>query len=105
MASHRNSNLFALDQNELAFLQKLSRSEYQFITAEEQTARQRLRVKLNEVVLNPKLDQVAVNLKSHELLFLAQIVRESASLLTAKEKDARSGLQGRLEAAATGAAS
>ena len=62
MASHTTSKLFVLDHRELAFLQKISCAEYQFITDDEQVARQLLRDKLNEVVLNPRENRIAVNL-------------------------------------------
>ena len=100
MATHITSKLFVVDHRELAFLQKISRAEYQFITDDEQHARQQLRDKLNEVVLHPKENRIAVNLTSDELIFLALIVKENFSFVTAKEKDARYALQARLDAAA-----
>ena len=102
MATHITSKLFVLDHRELAFLQKTSAAEYQFITDEEQVARQMLRDKLNEVVLSPKENRIAVNLTTDELIFLALIVHESFSFVTGKEKEARSALQVRLNAAAKG---
>ena len=100
MAAHNTSKLFVLDYRELAFLQKISRAEYQFITDEEQTARQSLRDKLNEVVLSPKENRIAVNLTTDELVFLAVIVKENFSFVTATEKDARTQLHDRLVSAA-----
>lgn len=99
MASHTTSKLFVLDHRELAFLQKISCAEYQFITDDEQTARQLLRDKLNEVVLSPRENRIAVNLTTDELIFLALIVHENFSFVTGKEKDARNALQARLDAA------
>ncbi|MBP6701971.1 MAG: hypothetical protein KBH14_07910 [Vicinamibacteria bacterium] len=100
MAVHISSKLFILNHRELAFLQKISRAEYQFITDEEQTARQSLRDKLNEVVLSPKENRIAVNLTTDELVFLAVIVKENFSFVTATEKDARTQLHDRLVSAA-----
>lgn len=100
MANHVTSKLFVLDHRELAFLQKISRAEYQFITDDEQVARQLIRDKLNEVVLGPNADRIAVNLTTDELLFLSQIVKENFSFITAREKDARNSLQSRLDEAA-----
>ena len=88
-----------LDHRELAFLQKISRAEYQFITDEEQVARQLLRDKLNEVVLSPKENRIAVNLTSDELIFLGLIVKENFSFIDPKEREARNALQQRLDAA------
>ncbi|MEO5762541.1 MAG: hypothetical protein ABIR28_09555 [Vicinamibacteria bacterium] len=100
MASHITSKLFVVDHRELAFLQKVARAEYQFITDDEQSARQLLRDKLNEVVLHPRENRIAVNLTTDELIFLALITKENFSFVTAKERDARNLLQERLETAA-----
>ena len=100
MATHNTSKLFVLDHRELAFLQKISRAEYQFITDDEQVARQLLRDKLNEVVLSPKENRIAVNLTTDELVFLALIVKETFSFVTSKERAARNALHQRLDAAA-----
>ena len=100
MAVHITSKLFILNHRELAFLQKVSRAEYQFITDDEQTARQALRDKLNEVVLSPKENRIAVNLTTAELVFLALIVKGNFSFVTETEKDARIQLHDRLVAAA-----
>lgn len=100
MAKHITSKLFILNHREMAFLQKVTQAEYQFITDEEQTARQVLRDKLNEVVLNPQQNRIAVNLTSDELIFLALIVHESFSFVTSHEKAARDALEARLQSAA-----
>jgi hypothetical protein len=100
VATHNTSKLFVLDYRELAFLQKISRAEYQFITDEEQVARQLLRDKLNEVVLSQRDQRIAVNLTTDELIFLALIVKENFSFVTGQERDARNFLQERLDAAA-----
>jgi len=100
VATHNTSKLFVLDHRELAFLQKISRAEYQFITDDEQVARQLLRDKLNEVVLTRAENRIAVNLTTDELIFLALIVKENFSFVTATEKEARNRLQERLDAAA-----
>ena len=100
MTVHITSKLFVLNQQELAFLQKVTRAEYQFITDEEQVARQLLRDKLNEVVLHPQLKRIAANLTTEELVFLAQIVKETFTFVTAKEREARQDLHDRLSAAA-----
>ncbi len=102
MAAHDTSKLFALDYHELAFLQKVAREEYQFITDEEQAARQLLRDKLNEVVLTRREHRITVSLSTDELVFLALIVQENFSFVTAHEKEARKALQARLDAAARG---
>jgi len=98
--THITSKLFVLDHQELAFLQKITRAEYQFITDEEQVARQLLRDKLNEVVLHPQLKRIAANLTTDELIFLAQVVKETFSFITAKEREARQKLHDRLDSAA-----
>ncbi|MEO8501583.1 MAG: hypothetical protein ABI565_11760 [Vicinamibacteria bacterium] len=100
MATQNTSKLFVLDHRELAFLQKISRAEYQFVTDDEQLARQLLRDKLNEVVLSPRENRIAVNLTTEELVFLALIVKETFSFVTAKERDARTALHERLDASA-----
>lgn len=100
MAVHITSKLFILNHRELAFLQKISAAEYQFITDEEQTARQFLRDKLNEVVVSPKENRIAVNLTTDELIFLAVIVKENLSFITGMERDARQSLHERLNSAA-----
>lgn len=97
---HHTSNLFALDYRELAFLQKVSRGEYQFITEEEQASRQLLRDKLNEVVLNPKENLISVRFSTDELRFLAVIVRENSAFVNPKEGEARNALRERLAKAA-----
>lgn len=99
MQASSTSNLFVLGHRELAFLQKISRAEYQFITDEEQLARQGLRDKLNEVVLVQKENRIAVNLRPDELIFLAQIVAGNLSFVTPQEREARRALQARLQAA------
>lgn len=100
MTKHITSRLFLLDQGELAFLQKVSRAEYHFITNEEQTARQFLRDKLNEVVLNARENKIALNLTADDLAFLASAVLERISAVTPKEREARQVLGARLDAAA-----
>lgn len=100
MAVRITSKLFILNHRELAFLQKVSCAEYQFITDEEQTARQSLRDKLNEVVLSPKENRITVNLATDELVFLALIVKENLSFVTEMERDARRSLHERLISAA-----
>ena len=100
MAVHVPSKLVILNHRELAFLQKISRAEYQFITDDEQASRQSLRDKLNEVVLSPKDNRIAVSLTTDELVFLALIVKENSSFVTATERDARRNLHERLSSAA-----
>jgi hypothetical protein len=100
MAVHITSKLFILNHRELAFLQKISRAEYQFITDDEQTARQSLRDKLNEVVLSEKENRIAVNLTTDELVFLALIVKDNFSVVTETEGHARAQLHDRLVSAA-----
>jgi hypothetical protein len=102
VATPGTSRLFVFNERELAFLQKISRADYQFITDEEQTARQVLRDKLNEVVLNPRENRIAVNLTSDELGFLAIIVGANLSFVTTTEKEARNGLRDRLDKASHG---
>ena len=70
------------------------------VTDDEQVARQLLRDKLNEVVLSPRENRIAVNLTTAELVFLALIVHENFSFVTGQEKAARDVLQARLDAAA-----
>ncbi len=101
-SQHITSKLFVLDHNELAFLQKVSSAEYLFITEDEQSARQLLRDKLNEVVLDSRANRIAVNLTTDELIFLSLIVHENFSFISARERDARNALQARLDSAAKG---
>ncbi len=99
MDSNITSKLFILDHRELAFLQKISKAEYEFITDQEQVARQLLHSKLNEVVLNPRESRIAISLTPNELAFLARIVHEHSSFMTGVERDARKAFQERLDAA------
>ena len=94
------SRLFFISDRELAFLQKVARAEYQFITDEEQAMRQSLRDRLNEVVLNANEHQISVNLSSEELGFLALIVSQNMAVVTSTERDARGSLRDRLDQAA-----
>lgn len=100
MTNHPTSKLFVVDQGELAFLQKLTRDEYYFICVEEHEARQRIRDKLNEVVVDASRNRIAVNLTNEELGFLAALVGEKISIITAAERSARNTLRDRLAGAA-----
>lgn len=88
--------LFVLNHSELAFLQKMTRAEYFFISDDEQRARQVLREKLSEVVLNPKENKIAVHLELEERNFLAELVRLNPAFVTAAEREARESLYERL---------
>lgn len=88
--------LFVLNHSELAFLQKMTRAEYFFITDDEQRARQILREKLSEVVLNPKENKIAVHLEAEERNFLAELVRLNPAFVTGAEREARESLHERL---------
>lgn len=92
--------LFVVSHSELAFLQKITRAEYFFITDDEQRARQSLREKLSEVVLNPKENKIAVHLEVGERHFLAELVRQNPAFVTTAEREARHALYERLAAAA-----
>ena len=98
--ANNTSRLFVFSDRELAFLQKISRADYQFITDEEQSARQSLRDKLNEVVLIPRENRIQANLTTEELAFLAVIVGANLSFVTETEREARKALRERLETAA-----
>lgn len=100
MTNHPTSKLFVVGQGELAFLQKLTRDEYYFICVEEHEARQRIRDKLNEVVVDASRNRIAVNLTNEELAFLSALVGEKISIVTAPERAARASLRDRLASAA-----
>jgi hypothetical protein len=99
MSVPATSRLFVLAQGELAFLQKVTRAEYYFITDDEQASRQSLRDKLNEVVFDARKNRIAVNLTPAEITFLAHVVNENLSFITESEKKARQALHERLAAA------
>lgn len=98
--SETRSVALDLTDRELMFLQKVTRSEYHFITEDEQTARLGLRDKLVENYLDSESNRIVLNLTRDELLFLIKVARENYSFITRAEKEARLGLASRLHRAA-----
>lgn len=89
-----------LSSRELAFLQKVSRQEYHFITDEEQEARLRLRDKLLAAAFDEPSRRIALSLTRDELLFLIKVARENFSFIARSEKEARLALASRLHRSA-----
>ncbi len=85
-----------LNGKELAFLQKVTRQEYHFITDDEQEARLRLRDKLLEGVYEKLESRIVLNLTRDELLFLIKVARENYSFIVRAEKEARLALAAKL---------
>jgi hypothetical protein len=97
--SKRRSSIL-LTYNELAFVQKLLRSEYHFITDEEQRARQAFGRKIHDITL-PRGHQGGVELflSQLEVSFLQKLTKTSYSFLTMEEREARQRLRAKIRAA------
>ncbi|MFQ5789877.1 MAG: hypothetical protein ACE5JI_05305 [Acidobacteriota bacterium] len=89
-----------LDYSELAFLQKLLRSEYHFITDNERRARQTFGRKLSDITL-PGGKRIGVHLllTQLEISFLQKLTKTSYSFLTLAEREARQELRRKIKGA------
>jgi hypothetical protein len=97
--SKRRATIF-LTYAELAFVQKLLRTEYHFITEEEQRARQSFGRKLSDITLpGGKGGEVDLFLTQLEISFLQKITKTSYSFLTLAEREARQQLRSKIREA------
>lgn len=88
-----------LTHQELTFLQKLLRSEYNFITEDERHARQAFGRKLSDVTKPAGADSaVELSLTQLEVSFLQKLTKSSYSFLTMAERDARQQLRLKIRA-------
>lgn len=89
-----------LTYHELAFVQKLLRTEYHFITDDEQRARQSFGRKLSDITL-PGGQQGGVDLflTQLEISFLQKLTKTSYSFLTLAEREARQRLRAKIRSA------
>src|SRR5438477_12761055 len=94
--SEARSVALNLSHKEMMFLQKVTRTEYHFITDEEQEARLRLRDKFLEGPLEQSDGRTVLNLTRDELLFLIKVSRENFSFIVRAEKEARLALAAKL---------
>ena len=94
--SEARSVALNLSNKEMMFLQKVTRTEYHFITDEEQEARLRLRDKLLEGFFDQSQNRIVLNLTRDELLFLIKVARENYSFIVRAEKEARLALAAKL---------
>ena len=82
-ASSKRRSSILLTYNELIFVQKLLRSEYHFITDEEQRARQAFGRKIHDVTLpRGREGGVELFLTQLEISFLQKLTKASYSFLT-----------------------
>jgi hypothetical protein len=99
ISSKRRANVY-LTYAELAFVQKLLRTEYHFITEEEQRARQSFGRKLSDITLpGGKGGEVDLFLTQLEISFLQKLTKTSYSFLTLAEREARQKLRAKIRAA------
>lgn len=85
---------------ELAFIQKLLKIEYHFITEEEQKARQAFGRKFSDITLpGGRKDGVELYLTQLEVTFLQKLTKTSYSFLTLKEREARQFLRKKIRGA------
>lgn len=98
--SNKRRATVLLTYPELAFVQKLLRTEYHFITEDEQRARQSFGRKLSDITL-PGGQQGGVDLflTQLEISFLQKITKTSYSFLTVGEREARQKLRSKIRAA------
>jgi hypothetical protein len=98
--SNKRRATILLTYAELAFIQKLLRSEYHFITDDEQRARQSFGRKLSDITL-PGGQQGGVDLflNQLEISFLQKLTKTSYSFLTLAEREARQRLRAKIRAA------
>ena len=97
--SKRRATLL-LTYAELAFVQKLLRTEYHFITDDEQRARQAFGRKLSDITLpGGQMGGVDLFLSQLEISFLQKLTKTSYSFLTMAEREARQRLRSKIRAA------
>jgi hypothetical protein len=97
--SKRRATLL-LTYAELAFIQKLLRTEYHFITDDEQRARQAFGRKLSDITLpGGQMGGVDLFLSQLEISFLQKLTKTSYSFLTMAEREARQRLRAKIRAA------
>jgi hypothetical protein len=98
--SNKRRATILLTYPELAFIQKLLRTEYHFITDDEQRARQSFGRKLSDITL-PGGQQGGVDLflTQLEISFLQKLTKTSYSFLTLAEREARQRLRAKIRAA------
>jgi hypothetical protein len=98
--SNKRRATVLLTYSELAFIQKLLRTEYHFITDNEQRARQSFGRKLSDITLPGGQDGgVDLFLTQLEISFLQKLTKASYSFLTLDEREARQRLRSKIRAA------
>ena len=98
--SNKRRATVLLTYSELAFIQKLLRTEYHFITDDEQRARQSFGRKLSDITLPGGQDGgVDLFLTQLEISFLQKLTKASYSFLTLAEREARQRLRSKIRAA------
>jgi len=98
--SNKRRATVLLTYSELAFIQKLLRTEYHFITDDEQRARQSFGRKLSDITLPGGQDGgVDLFLTQLEISFLQKLTKASYSFLTLSEREARQRLRSKIRAA------
>jgi hypothetical protein len=99
-ATGKRRSSILLTYNELAFVQKLLRSEYHFITDEEQRARQTFGRKIHDITLPGEQEGgVELFLTQLEVSFLQKLTKASYSFLTMEEREARQRLRTKIRLA------
>ncbi len=98
--SNKRRATVLLTYAELAFIQKLLRTEYHFITDDEQRARQAFGRQLSDITLPGGQDGgVDLFLTQLEISFLQKLTKASYSFLTLAEREARQRLRSKIRAA------
>jgi hypothetical protein len=98
--SNKRRATILLTYSELAFVQKLLRSEYHFITDDEQRARQAFGRKLSDITLpGGQKGGVDLFLSQLEISFMQKLTKTSYSFLTLAEREARQRLRAKIRAA------
>jgi hypothetical protein len=97
--SNKRRSSILLTYHELAFIQKLLRSEYHFITDDEQRARQAFGRKIHDITLpGDREGGVELFLTQLEISFLQKLTKASYSFLTMAEREARQRLRAKIRA-------
>lgn len=90
----------SLTYPELAFIQKLLKTEYHFITDQEQKKRQAFGRKFSDITLpGGQKGGVELYLTHLEISFLQKLTKISYSFLTLDEREARQKLRSKIRAA------
>jgi len=99
-ASNNRRACLSLTYPELAFVQKLLKAEYHFITDKEQKTRQSFGRKFSDITLpGGQKDGVELYLSHLEISFLQKLTKGSYSFLTLAEREARQQLRSKIRAA------